>query len=268
MLSQKIISFLNSLHCSPFKLTALESNAFSNFSLPHFYARLEGFFWDIPQLRRSGLLYKLYAFKTCPLDVSLESGKKKKTKVTRSKIKWIGFSSSPVTLLSAMTCWPRIVQCNRSYYFSDIHRIFGDNLLNTVLFHVYLSCDNSKSQVIITIHHVLYPLVIDFSPAYWKPPTSGALFHLLTPLFESSVSLNNTCAWNGLISIHSLKHFKCFFFPNWAKNFKFIRCLVSPFVLLWSLLNDLNKRCKQEHVKKCNGCRKLRLQLCTPMTSC
>ena len=74
------------LHGFPFKVIPLESNALFHPSLPRFYALLEGFFWDAPQLRRYGPLDGLHAFKTGPLDDPLElSGEKKN--VTRSKIR-------------------------------------------------------------------------------------------------------------------------------------------------------------------------------------
>ena len=61
----------------PFKVTPLESNALFHHSLPRFYALLEGFFWDAPQLRRYGPLDGLHAFKTGPLDDPLELGENK-----------------------------------------------------------------------------------------------------------------------------------------------------------------------------------------------
>ena len=78
----------NKLHGSPFSVIPLASNTLFHPSLPRFYALLEGFFWDAPQLCCYGPLDGLHAFKMGPLDDPLELGEKKK--VTRSKVKWIG----------------------------------------------------------------------------------------------------------------------------------------------------------------------------------
>ena len=73
------------LHDFPFKVIPLESNALFHPSLPRFYALLEGFVWDAPQLRGYGPLDGLHAFKTGPLDDPFELGEKKKA--TGSKIR-------------------------------------------------------------------------------------------------------------------------------------------------------------------------------------
>ena len=44
-------------------------------------------------------------------------------------------------------------------------QIFGDNLPNTVFFHVQLTCDHLNSQLMIATHQLPYPLKINLSPA-------------------------------------------------------------------------------------------------------
>ena len=89
-------------------------------------------------------------------------------------------------------------------------QIFGDNLLKIVLFRVQLTCNHSNSQLMITTHHLPYPLDPDFSPACWRFPAPEVIFHLFTALFESLAPHKNTCTQYGAISIHLLKHFKQF----------------------------------------------------------
>ena len=100
-------------------------------------------------------------------------------------------------------------------------QIFGDNLPNTVLFHVRLTCDHSNSQPTITTHHVPHLLHVDLSPACWRPPAPGVIFHLFALCFELLVPLKNTWAWHGVISIYLLKYFKWLWrsFPNAGLQF-------------------------------------------------
>ena len=69
----------------PFKVIPLASNALFHPTLPRFYALLEGFIWDAPQLRHYGPLDGLHAFKTGPLNDPFELGEKKK--VVWSKVR-------------------------------------------------------------------------------------------------------------------------------------------------------------------------------------
>ena len=134
-------------------------------------------------------------------------------------------------------------------FFFKHAEIFMDNLLNTVLFHVQLTCDYLKVNL-------PYPLDLDLSPFCLRPYVIGVIFHLLTPLFESLVSLKNTCVWHGVISIHLMKHFKCLWRSFFQLDQKFQAYLFFN-AYRWT---PWNWECKQKHEKKkCNGCRKLRL---------
>ena len=44
-------------------------------------------------------------------------------------------------------------------------QISDDNLSNFVLFHVWLTCNHSNSQLRIATHYLPYPLNVDLSPA-------------------------------------------------------------------------------------------------------
>ena len=98
--------------------------------------------------------------------------------------------------------------------------IFSENLPNTVLFRVQLTCDHLNKLTIAT-HHLPYLLDVDFSPVYWRPPTPGVISHLLMLLFEPFVPVKNMCA-HGDISIYLLKHFKSFWqsFPQLDQKFQ------------------------------------------------
>ena len=58
------------------------------------------------------------------------------------------------------------------------------------------------------------PLDVIISPTCWRPLASGVIFLHLEPIFEHLVPLKNTCSSHGVISIHLLKHFKC-----WQRSF-------------------------------------------------
>ena len=106
--------------------------------------------------------------------------------------------------------------------------------------------------------HLPYPLDVDLSPAYWKPPARGVIFHLFEILFELLVPLKNMCVWHGVITevLQVLVSFS-----HRTKNFRFIRSSV--------LVAERSKKSfRQKYVKKSNGCEKLRLELYTPKISC
>ena len=119
-------------------------------------------------------------------------------------------------------------------------QIFSDNLPNTVLFHVQLTCDHSNSQTTSATHNLLFALDVHLSPACWKPPTSGVIFHLLAPLFEPLVPLKNMCLWHCVISIRLLKHFKCLLSRLKISGWFIARC--SSFVARYSSENETEKR--------------------------
>ena len=77
--------------------------------------------------------------------------------------------------------------------------IFGDNLLNTIPFHVQLTCDHSNSQLMITTHHLLFQHNVDYSCACWSP----CIFLWITR------ALKNTWTREGVICLYLKKHFKC-----------------------------------------------------------
>lgn len=79
---------INKPHGFPFQLILHESNSLLHSSMSFFWALLEGFFFDAPQLCLYALLDDLHAFRTGFLDDPFEIGEKKK--VTRSKIKQVG----------------------------------------------------------------------------------------------------------------------------------------------------------------------------------
>ena len=56
---------------------------FPHLSLTDFYALLEGFFWDAPQIHHYGTSDGLHAFKMSPLEDPLEIGKKNKSHKAR-----------------------------------------------------------------------------------------------------------------------------------------------------------------------------------------
>ena len=103
----------------------------------------------------------------------------------------------------------------------------GDSLLDTVLFHIQLTCDLSNSQLTINTHHQRYPLNVDLSPYWWKPPASGVIFHFLVRFFEPFLPHKNTFARLGVLSIDWLKKFRMlvmeFIFSDGTKIFMFIR---------------------------------------------
>ena len=144
-------------------------------------------------------------------------------------------------------------------------QIFGDNLPNTVLCQVQLTCDLSNSQPIIATHHLPYPLDVDLSPACWRPPASGVIFHLLAPLFDL-LCHSKTCVCNMVLSpctCWSISSACDGVFPNCTRYFRFIHCLV--FILRSSVLIAKGPEKEEVQTKACerkfNGCRKLRLQL-------
>ena len=94
---------------------------------------------------------------------------------------------------------------------SDLHhfQIFGDNLPNTVLFHIQLTRKHLNSQPTIAEHHLPNPLDVDLCPVCWRSSTLGVIFHLITRFLKPLLPLKNPCARHGVISIHMLKHFKC-----------------------------------------------------------
>ena len=98
---------------------------------------------------------------------------------------------------SSFCCHGTIFALNFSMFKSSVI------IFQTVLFHDQLTCDHLNSQLMITIHHLPYPLDVDLSPACWRPPT------LFMPLFKPLVPLKNTCVQYSVIFIHLLKHFKC-----------------------------------------------------------
>ena len=77
-------------------------------------------------------------------------------------------------------------------------QIFRDNLASNVLFHVMITSNHMKSQLIFTACHLPYPLDIDFSPAGWRCPTPRVIFHLLVPLFEPLVLLKICTQYSGI----------------------------------------------------------------------
>ena len=147
-------------------------------------------------------------------------------------------------------------------------KIFSDNLPNTVLFHVQLTCDHSYSQLTIATQLLPYLLDIDLCLACWRPPASGVIFHLLALLFEL---LLTSCATQKHVCNMVLFPHTCWsissvcdgIFPNWTKNFRFIHCSVS-IAHSWMTWESVNKIMW----KKYNGCRKLSLQVYTPKMLC
>ena len=87
-------------------------------------------------------------------------------------------------------------------------KIFGDNLPNTVSFPVQLTCDQWNSQTTITTNRLDFKLEVDLSPAYWRPPASGVIFHHLLTLFKPLVLLKDTRGQHCVIFVYLLKHFK------------------------------------------------------------
>ena len=71
---------------SLFKVIPLESNALFHPSLPRFYALLEGFFWDAPQLHCYGPLDGLHTIKMGPLDDPLQLGEQKKNHAKQDQV--------------------------------------------------------------------------------------------------------------------------------------------------------------------------------------
>ena len=130
---------------------------------------------------------------------------------------------------------------------------FGDNLPLS-FFNVQLTCNHFNCQLTITSHYLPYPLDIDLCLVCWRLSTPGVIFHLLATLFEHFAPLKNTCVRHWIISIYLLKHSKCLWqrFPQMKQNFKYIRSSVL-------IAKQPVKMCKKKYVKKCNGCRKLRL---------
>ena len=108
-------------------------------------------------------------------------------------------------------------------------QIFGDNIPNTVLCQVQLTCDLLNSQPTIATHHLPYPLDVDLSPACWRPPTPGVIFHLLAPLSHllchsktrvRNMALSPCTCWSISSACDRV-------LPNCTSNFRFINCLVS-----------------------------------------
>ena len=75
-------------------------------------------------------------------------------------------------------------------------------------------------SVIIT-HLLPYPIDVDRSPAYWRPPTSRFIFHLRATPFQPFVPLANTFPRHCVISIRLQKCFKWLWsnFPQPNQNF-------------------------------------------------
>ena len=122
-----------------------------------------------------------------------------------------GCTQKPMSLRSKSDLvWSCLMMsCVRHSFWSSFSSLC-DNLLKTVLFHVQLTCDHSNSQLTITTHHLPYPLDVDHSPTCWRPPAPRVIFHFLVTLFEPLIWLKISSAQHGVISIHLLKHFKCF----------------------------------------------------------
>ena len=120
-------------------------------------------------------------------------------------------------------------------------QIFGNNLPNTVLFHVQLTCNHSKSHLTIVINHLLYLFNIDLSPTCWRPLAPAShLLSLYDPLWTFWVTQKTCATWCYL---HTL-----------AEAFQVLMMEFSPtsskisglFILQGSEHNDLKKgRCKQ-----------------------
>lgn len=86
----------NKQHDFPFRVIPLESHALFH-PLPCSCALLEGFFWDVPQLRRSGLLDYLHAF-TSTKRVSHQPLEENENKLRRARA---GKVVSPLRLCSS-----------------------------------------------------------------------------------------------------------------------------------------------------------------------
>ena len=96
-------------------------------------------------------------------------------------------------------------------------QIFGDNLPNNFLFRVQVACDHSNSQLTIALTARRWPQSCLLR-------ASSYLSRFLPPhtFFESLVPLRNMCAWNWVISIHLLKHFKCLWWSFSQVDQKFL----------------------------------------------
>ena len=101
---------------------------------------------------------------------------------------------------------------------------FGDNLLNTVLFHIQPTYDYLNSQPTIATHHLSYLLDIDLTPVCWRPPAPRVIFQLFITL--NFFCHSRICTHNMLsISIQFAETFQVFvtkFFSTGPKNFRFI----------------------------------------------
>ena len=147
-------------------------------------------------------------------------------------------------------------------------QILGDNLSNRKIFHVQLIFDHLNSQVTITTHHLLHPLL-----------TTILLVEGL-PLLESSFTSSNlplnllfnseTCVHNVVLSLStywSISSVCDTVFPNQKCQVYSLLGVHCSFVRAPSWTTWKKSRCKQ-HVKKYNGCRKLRLHSYTPKILC
>ena len=63
-------------------------------------------------------------------------------------------------------------------------QIFGDNLLNTFLFHIQLTRNHSNSQATIATYHLHYSLNVDLCPACRRLLVFGISFHFLHTLLN------------------------------------------------------------------------------------
>ena len=99
-------------------------------------------------------------------------------------------------------------------------QISGDNLPNTVLFHVQLFDDHSNNQQIIDTHYIpyLYCLLNTYR--------SSIYISSLVLVFEPLLSLKNTLGQHAAISIHLLKHLK----SSWQRFCFLFVCLFVCFV--------------------------------------
>ena len=120
-------------------------------------------------------------------------------------------------------------------------QIFGDNLPNTDLFHIQLTCNHLNRQPTITSLHPFYRLNVDHSFACWRPPTPGVIVLLLVSLFEPLVPLK-THNCDMVLSTYICWRISSACdvrFHNWTKYCGFVRW--SMFVVRSPGLNDRKK---------------------------
>ena len=124
--------------------------------------------------RHYSSLDELHAFKTGPLDDPLELMEKKKSHTDQDEV------NRDVVLIRSRTA-----ECSVLLLFRHA-QIFSGNLPNTLLFLIRLTCDHSKSQLMIATYHLPYALNVDLSPACWRPSAPGVIFYLLANLLWTS----------------------------------------------------------------------------------